>query len=261
MTENFEQRYKERMGGAAPTMTAAAMRCFDRDAQLHLAAGGDYRLLLLAAGTAMYEAAVLAAGSGILLAPGQTVLCEFAKDAVLCSVGFQGADAARLLEPLLRRKQPQPFTAAESMTLAAAVSKAAALPEGCSPALYRCGLLFEMFACLPLQQETETEDFGKQAMDFIRAHYMQPIGVNDVADAVGVSRSWLYRCFMEYAAQSPAMYLRDLRLQRAKSLLQRTSMSVQEIARAVGYEDPLYFSRVFSAYEGCSPTTYRKNSP
>lgn len=98
-------------------------------------------------------------------------------------------------------------------------------------------------------------------MQYIRENYMRPISVNDIASAVGVSRSWLYRCFMEYAEQSPAMYLRDIRLQRAKSLLRRTELPVQQIAQAVGYEDPLYFSRVFSDYIGCAPSFYRKTEP
>jgi len=57
---------------------------------------------------------------------------------------------------------------------------------------------------------------------------------------------------------SPHAYLIKVRLERAKELLITTSFNVSEISFAVGYENPLYFSRMFKKYTGVSPANYKK---
>ena len=72
-----------------------------------------------------------------------------------------------------------------------------------------------------------------------------------------MSRSWLYRGFMQRFGHSPTALLRETRLKTARTLLRGTTMHISEIAWSVGYPDALYFSRVFAASEGCSPSVYR----
>ena len=72
-----------------------------------------------------------------------------------------------------------------------------------------------------------------------------------------MSRSWLYRGFMQRFGRSPTALLRETRLKTARALLRGTTMHISEIAWSVGYPDALYFSRVFAASEGCSPSVYR----
>ena len=100
-------------------------------------------------------------------------------------------------------------------------------------------------------------DVIDRAAAYIENNYAEPITVDDIAAFAGVSRSWLYRGFMQRFGRSPTALLRETRLKTARALLRGTTMHISEIAWSVGYPDALYFSRVFAASEGCSPSVYR----
>lgn len=100
-------------------------------------------------------------------------------------------------------------------------------------------------------------DVIDRAAAYIENNYAEPITVDDIASFAGVSRSWLYRGFMQRFGRSPTALLRETRLKTARTLLRGTTMHISEIAWSVGYPDALYFSRVFAASEGCSPSVYR----
>ena len=114
-----------------------------------------------------------------------------------------------------------------------------------------------------ISEETGTEEFltrensASRGARFIEQNYMNPITVREIAAAVGVSRSWLYRAFLETFGVSPAVYLRSRRLTCAAKLLTDTKMNISRVAGAVGYQDALYFSKAFSAHYGLSPSAYR----
>ena len=73
-----------------------------------------------------------------------------------------------------------------------------------------------------------------------------------------MSVSWFIRNFKEYTGTTPTQYLLSLRISNAQSLLESTSFNVTEIAEIVGYNNPLYFSRLFKKQCGVSPTEFRK---
>lgn len=112
------------------------------------------------------------------------------------------------------------------------------------------------------QQRTTygTRDYLSQALRFIQYNYANEIGVSDIADYVGISRSQLYRAFLSYFNISPNDFLQDYRVNEACSLLRAGSFTVAEVAGSVGFTDPLYFSRVFKKRKGITPTEYRANS-
>ncbi|MBR2354240.1 MAG: helix-turn-helix transcriptional regulator [Clostridia bacterium] len=74
-----------------------------------------------------------------------------------------------------------------------------------------------------------------------------------------VSVTYFYRCFRKWSGKSPVEYRNSLRLSHAESLLRCTNMRILEIAQAVGFDDPLYFCRIFSDAYGLSPHHYRKS--
>lgn len=83
------------------------------------------------------------------------------------------------------------------------------------------------------------------AIKYIQFNYSHDISVDDIAKAVGVSRSHLYRVFMSNVGQSPIDYLTSYRISEACSLLKNSSLSIAEIAVSVGFFDPvLFFPRV-----------------
>lgn len=247
MQKLYEIQFHDKQAGTLPVLTKVSECRYGAHDSVRFAAGGEYRLLVKESGE----------NNACLLRPGQTLQFTFAEALTLCDISFQGSDAERLLH--FPQEKPALFDIGAVQMVFDAARAAVEVPDGCSEVLHRSAQLLKIFSCFPTAEEKALpDDCGKRAMQYIRENYMRPINVNDIAGAVGVSRSWLYRCFMEYAEQSPAMFLRDIRLQRAKSLLQRTDLSIQEVSLAVGFEDPLYFSRVFSEYVGCAPSVYRK---
>jgi AraC-like DNA-binding protein len=104
---------------------------------------------------------------------------------------------------------------------------------------------------------TGTVHFQK-AVDFIAYNYSKPINVADIAGHVNLSRSRLYRVFMQQIFISPQQYLTDYRIRQAIHLLEKRKGSIKEIANAVGVEDPLYFSNLFKQVTGKSPKNYMR---
>lgn len=80
--------------------------------------------------------------------------------------------------------------------------------------------------------------------------------MDDIAKAVGVSRSHLYRVFMSNVGQSPIDYLTHYRISEACSLLKNSTLSIAEIAVSVGFFDQFYFSRVFKKVKKVPPSKY-----
>ena len=99
-----------------------------------------------------------------------------------------------------------------------------------------------------------------KAKNYIAHNYTLGIGVENATDFVGVSRATLYRAFMEYEGLSPAQYITDFRVNAACRLLEETELPVSAVARSVGYNDSLYFSRIFHKTKGVSPTEYRADA-
>ena len=99
----------------------------------------------------------------------------------------------------------------------------------------------------------------QKAIDFIAANYSKAINVSDIADNVNLSRSRLYRVFMQQVFISPQQYLIEYRVREAVYLLERRKGSIKEIANAVGIEDPLYFSSLFKQVTGKSPKKYMQD--
>ncbi|RYF76441.1 MAG: helix-turn-helix domain-containing protein, partial [Cytophagaceae bacterium] len=78
-----------------------------------------------------------------------------------------------------------------------------------------------------------------------------------ICQLMGMSRNSLYRKVMALTGMSVIPYLRALRLQKAEALLLHSALSVAEVAYAVGFDNPRYFSRVFSEEKGVSPSSFR----
>jgi AraC-like DNA-binding protein len=96
-----------------------------------------------------------------------------------------------------------------------------------------------------------------QALAYLQAHYRHRISRWQVAQAVGVSADHLGRLFHQQFGLTVWDYLTRLRIQRAEERLRHSGDSIQSVARAVGFSDRAYFSRVFRKVTGVAPHAYR----
>ena len=98
----------------------------------------------------------------------------------------------------------------------------------------------------------------EHARHYFQEHYNEDIQIKEYAKSRSLSVSWFLRNFKEFVGQPPAQYLLTLRMNNAISLLETTDYNVTEISAIVGYDNALYFSRLFKKHKGVSPTDYRK---
>jgi AraC-like DNA-binding protein len=100
-----------------------------------------------------------------------------------------------------------------------------------------------------------------RARDLADARYFEPLGVDDLAHAAGLSRAHFSREFRQAFGESPHAYLLTRRLERAASLLRGTDRSVADICLSVGLQSIGSFTTSFTRTFGRSPTAYRAAFP
>jgi AraC-like DNA-binding protein len=100
-----------------------------------------------------------------------------------------------------------------------------------------------------------------RAKDLADARYFEPVDVNDLAGAAGLSRAHFSREFRRAFGESPYGYLLTRRLERAAALLRSTDRSVADICFSVGLQSVGSFTTSFTRTYGVSPTAYRAAFP
>ena len=92
---------------------------------------------------------------------------------------------------------------------------------------------------------------------YMQDHLTEPISVQQLADMVYVSKSYLSRLFKQKTGVSMMDYLNSLRMESAKAMLVASNMNTEEIAYQTGYHSTKFFYRAFRAYTGMSTREYR----
>jgi len=105
---------------------------------------------------------------------------------------------------------------------------------------------------------TQVQEEMAFARQYFHEHYNEPINIEDFAQSRHMSISLFMRNFKKVYEISPKQYILNLRMNNAQSLLETTDYTVSEIAAIVGYDNPLYFSRLYHKQKGQAPTDYRK---
>jgi AraC-like DNA-binding protein len=100
-----------------------------------------------------------------------------------------------------------------------------------------------------------------RAKDLADARYFEPLGVDELARAAGLSRAHFSREFRRAFGDSPHGYLLTRRLERAAALLRTTDRSVADICLDVGLQSVGSFTTSFTRTYGRSPTAYRATFP
>lgn len=98
-----------------------------------------------------------------------------------------------------------------------------------------------------------------QATTYFHEHYREELNIESYIESNGFGMSSFFRKFKHYTGVTPLQYLINIRLSNAKKLLETTDHSVSEIASLTGYDNALYFSRLFHKHIGMSPREYKRS--
>lgn len=96
-----------------------------------------------------------------------------------------------------------------------------------------------------------------EAVSLMEANIEEPLSTDDIAYYVGVSRRQLERLFKQYLSTVPSRYYLELRLDRARQLLQQTSKSIVQISLAFGFSSGPHFSSTYRNHFGITPREER----
>lgn len=110
---------------------------------------------------------------------------------------------------------------------------------------------------LALDHVQPSTDVGERIHTFLRFNCHRPIVLADLADDLGRSTSHTRALVRQHGGRPFHLLLRRYRCEAARHLLRTSTLTIAAIATAVGYEDPLYFSRCFKQETGCSPRHWR----
>jgi AraC-like DNA-binding protein len=107
------------------------------------------------------------------------------------------------------------------------------------------------------QMETDAAGRIGRTIEYMREHLNEPLRAATLAGVANMSLPHYFAQFKRVIGSSPIDYLIKLRMEHARQLLEQTSWSVKEVAVSLGYDDPLYFSRVFKSINQTAPSDFR----
>lgn len=102
------------------------------------------------------------------------------------------------------------------------------------------------------------EIYVRKVVEYIEMNYSRKVRINELASHLGLDRSYLGSIFKEQLGTSIQNFLLHFRIDKASELMKNKSLSIGDISRSVGYDDPLLFSKLFKKARGMSPREYKK---
>jgi AraC-like DNA-binding protein len=210
----------------------------------------------------------LSAGDGFLVVPSHVIsyMADHNDPWCYCWVGFNGTDAQRLIGQTGLSQEEPIFHYGKDDLLKDLLMNIynATGSRPCDEAKMQAELL--RFLATMMEQfggditpHKSGYEYVKKSIRFIDYNYSSSISIDDIASNAGISRSHLYRLFMQHISMPPNEYLTRYRINKAATLLEYNNLSVGEAAYSTGFSDQLYFSRVFKKYKGVPPSHYTGN--
>ncbi|MBQ8351340.1 MAG: AraC family transcriptional regulator [Clostridia bacterium] len=193
--------------------------------------------------------------------PGERIYYRALTDWSIHWIGVDGPCLETFFETLAVTREHPVYHPAAYEELLSAMHALYELPQDDAMRTVFCcqSLLCSFFSALAEGAVSKKEaDPVATALSRMQYHYADEWNINRLAGDLFLDAAYFSRLFRRRIGCSPKQYILRLRMEKAKELLRTTNFSIQEIAAAVGFSDPLYFSRVFRAYEGKAPALYRK---
>lgn len=100
--------------------------------------------------------------------------------------------------------------------------------------------------------------YVKKAIEFIEINYSKKITIEILAKYIGINSKYMWRIFKISTGISPKIFIIETRIRKATLLLKNPKLSISDVSRSVGYEDPLQFSKIFKKIKGLAPKEYRR---
>lgn len=110
---------------------------------------------------------------------------------------------------------------------------------------------------VPVEYKKARRKEVKRAIEYIRTYYNRDFSLDELAAAVNLSPYHFIRVFKAETEKTPFEYLLEVKIEKAKELLESNNKKITEIGLACGFSNPSHFSRVFKKNVGISPTDYR----
>lgn len=233
-----------------------------------------YLLHYILEGEGIYEVGgntyKLSKGQGFLIVPEEVTYyqADEANPWSYCWVGFNGALAETLLKqaglsmasPILNYDKHEIIHQYLSLMIG---SKEYHNASECRLTGILYLLLSEFIESSPstasIQKENRSELYIEKVKDFIQMNYAQKISIENIANFIGLNRSYLCSLFNKQTGTSIQDYLIHFRINKACELMGNVDLSIGDISRSVGYYDPLLFSKIFKKIKGLSPKHFRNN--
>jgi AraC-like DNA-binding protein len=213
----------------------------------------------------------LEAGQGFLICPGEVVSYKADLNApwTYSWVGFHGLKAEQILKRANLSSDCPIFSYHKNDLLIESLDKMIneARNEQASD-LMLSGLLYQFLAHLVHRKQvkkpivdnnTGAARYVSKAVEYIEKNYAGNLSVNGIANHLKIDRSYLSTLFSRYLGIAPRDFLINFRINKACDLLDNHHLSIGDVSRSVGYEDPLQFSKIFRKVKGVSPSKFRNN--
>jgi transcriptional regulator GlxA family with amidase domain len=120
-----------------------------------------------------------------------------------------------------------------------------------------------MSLVLPTSEADESADqyLIRMAKNYLSARLAEPPHLNELAEALGVSKKRISDAFRNSLGVSVTQFLREERMRKARRLLVQTSLDIQAIALELGFSSSANFSNAFHSHVGMSPSDFRRTAP
>ncbi len=182
-----------------------------------------------------------------------------------CWIGFRGDSAPKIVENIGFNAQTPVLALRSTDRIEGLIKKMVSTRElNIEEQLMRSAWLMEILSDMIRNGEQRTESssqhmfsYSEYAVRYINNHFSEKLRIQQLADHIGISRSYLVKLMKQQTGMSPQEYLIETRMRRASELLSKSNDPIRDIAAECGYEDALAFSKVFKSRFGVNPSEYR----
>lgn len=201
------------------------------------------------------------AGDGFIIFPGETAT-YFTNETspwTYLWIGFEGYDCERILTHCGLNKESHLYRAKPGDQLDEVMNRIIETSKTQEELfLQQLSNLYLLFQYMERDTSRQLPNSGylTEATSFIHQNYAYNIKVSDIATAVGLERSYLYRIFMSKLNQTPKEYLTSFQLKKARQLLASTDYTITEIAYSCGFKSSSAFYKHFKVAYNMTPKEY-----